>query len=66
MDDKAAPKDPANAETDPPPGAGLFEDNSSTKSVVEQDISFPADLPTAYSIIFSSGSKEVISFKPKD
>ena len=58
MDDKDAPKDPANAETDPPPGAGLFEDNSSTKPLVVQDISFPADLPTAYSIIFSFISDE--------
>ena len=28
MEDSAAPKDPANAATLPPPGAGLLVDNS--------------------------------------
>ena len=61
----AAPREPARAETDPPPGAKLFRDNSSIKSFNDSEDKSSLILIT-FSIIFSFGSNGTTSFNPRD
>ena len=61
-----APKTPANAETLPPPGAGLSEDNSSENSCIFIEAKGPNSSYIQYSIIFSLGLNGDKSSNPMD
>ena len=61
-----APSEPNNADTEPPPGAGLFVDISSISSDVDKLTSLSPSDRIAYSIIFLLGLNFSKSFNPND
>ena len=65
IDNRAAPKAPARADTLPPPGAGLLSDIEEIKFRALKSISFIALSATAYSIILSLALKVDTSLSPK-
>ena len=64
MEANAPPKAPASAATDPPPGAGVSRDTSSTKSYVVRFTSSPST--TGRPSTFSPTSKGETSASPMD